>query len=133
MPSTPSLRGSKAPWPAVTMIVRVSIVFPEAVEIVKISSPEIELAHLLAQQKVGAVLEALLGAEVDERLALDLRMAGDVVDVLLGIDRRDLAAELLEAFEDADGRLAMPGVVGGREPDGPGADDRDVVGHAREG
>ena len=57
-------------------------------------------------------------------------MAGDVVDVLLRVDGRDLAAELLEALEDADRRLAMAGVVGSREADGPGADDRDVVDHA---
>src|SRR5262245_26806591 len=89
-----------------------------------------ELAHLLAKEDVGAELESLLGAEVDEGLTLDLRMARDVVDVLLRVDRGDLAAELLEALEDADGRLAMAGVVGSREADGPGADDRDVVDHA---
>ncbi len=127
----PSLRGSKAPWPAVTMIVRVSIVLPDAVAIVWRLVARRELAHLLAEEDVGAELEALLGAEVDERLALDLRMAGDVVDVLLRVDGRDLAAELLEALEDADRRLAMAGVVGSREADGPGADDRDVVDHVR--
>ena len=75
--------------------------------------------HLLAEEDVGAELEPLLGAELDERLALDLRVAGDVVDVLLRIDRGDLAAELLEALEDADRGLAVARVVGGREPTGP--------------
>ena len=80
----------------------------------------------LAEQRLGAVLQALLDHAVDVLLAVDLREARDVEDVLLGIDRRDLAAELLEALDDAAARLAMAGVVRGREARGPGADDRDV-------
>ncbi len=87
------------------MIARVSIVFPDAVvsdeQLLAVRSTRSSVAHLLAEEDVGAVLEPLLGAEVDERLALDLRVAGDVEDVLLRVDGRDLAAELLEALEDA--------------------------------
>jgi hypothetical protein len=61
--------------------------------------------------------KALLDAEVDELLAEDLRVPGDVVDVLLRVGRRDLAPELLEALDDAHGRVAVAGVVGGGEPD----------------
>ena len=79
----------------------------------------LEVAYLLAEVDLGPELEALLDAEVDERLALDLRMPGDVEDVLLGVDGGDLAAELLEGLDDADGRLAMARVVRRRQPDGP--------------
>ena len=75
---------------------------------------------------LGAVLQPLLDHAVDVLLAADLREAGDVEDVLLGVDGGDLAAELLEALDDAAARLAMAGVVGGGEARGPGADDRDV-------
>ena len=76
---------------------------------------------------VGAELEPLLDAEVDEILALDLRMARDVVDVLLRIDRRDLAAELAEALDDADGGIAVARVVGSSEADRARADDGDIA------
>src|SRR5262249_53751482 len=44
----------------------------------------LERLDLLTQVHVRAVLEALLGTAVDELLRQDLRVAGDVVDVLLG-------------------------------------------------
>ena len=53
-------------------------------------------------------------------------MPGDVVDVLLGVDGRDLAAELAEALDDAHRAVAVPAVVGRRETHRPAADDRDV-------
>ena len=86
-----------------------------------------EIGDLFVEMDVGAELEPLLDAEVDEILAPDLRVAGDVVDVLLGIDRGDLAAELAEALDDANGRVAMARVVGGREADRACADDGDVA------
>src|SRR4029079_1241515 len=55
-----------------------------------------------------------------------LRVPGDVVDVLLRVDRRDLAAELLEALDDPDGRVAMARVIGGGEPDRAASEDRYV-------
>src|SRR5207237_3287533 len=80
-----------------------------------------------------AVLETLLGAEVDECLTLDLRVAGDVVDVFLRIDGGDLPANLLQALDNPNGRVSMTCVVGGREAGRAGAEDRDVddVAHAR--
>src|SRR6188474_3617221 len=76
---------------------------------------------------VRAELEPLLDGEVDEILPPDLRVAGDVVDVLLGIDRSDLATELTKALDDADARVTVPGVVRGREADRACADDGDVA------
>ena len=130
IPSTPSLRGSKAPCPAVMISLRERYGPPLSVPTASSSSPfwltRSRRLHLLAQAHLGAVLEALLGAELDEPRAEDLRMAGDVVDVLLGVDRRDLAAELLQALDDPDGRVPVAGVVRGREPDGARSEDGDV-------
>ena len=53
-------------------------------------------------------------------------MPGDVVDVLLRVDRGHLAADLLQALDDPDGRVPVAGVVGGRQPRGAGAEDGDV-------
>ena len=75
---------------------------------------------------LGAVLESLLDAEVDELLAEDLRMSRHVVDVLLGIRRGDLAAELLEALDDAHGPVAVARVVGGSQAGRARAENRDV-------
>src|SRR5215207_3376265 len=76
---------------------------------------------------VGAELQSLFYAEVDELLTEDLRVARDVIDMLLGIDGRDLAAELAEALDDPDRRVSVARVVVGREPYRPRADDRDVA------
>src|SRR5207244_4367140 len=74
----------------------------------------------------GAVRQALLGAELDQLRAENLRVAGNVVDVLLGVDGRDLAAELLEALDDPHGGVAVAGVVRGREARGARPEDGDV-------
>jgi hypothetical protein len=95
-------------------------------ELLPVLGDPLERLHLLAQVHRGAPLEALLGAELDEVAAEDLRVAGDVVDVLLGVDRRHLAAELLDRVDDADGRVAVAGVVRGGEPRRARAEDRDV-------
>ena len=105
---------------------RLALVGGEDEVLLAVDADALEVLHLLAEEDLGPELEALLDAEVDERLAQDLRMAGDVVDVLLRVDGGDLAAELTEALDDPDGGVAVPGVVGRREPDGAGADDGDV-------
>src|SRR5207245_1807475 len=86
----------------------------------------LEGLRLLAEDDLRAVLKALLGAHVDELLSQDLRVPGDIEDVLLGIGRRHLSAELLEALDDAHRRVAVPGVVRGGQPDGARAEDGDV-------
>ena len=53
-------------------------------------------------------------------------MPGDVVDVLLGVDGRDLAAELLEALDDPHRGVAVARVVGGGEAGRAGSENRDV-------
>ena len=87
---------------------------------------ELESLRLLAEDDLRAVLEALLGAHLDELLPEDLRMPGDVEHVLLGIGRGHLTPELLEALDDPNRRIAVPCVIRSREPDGARAQDRDV-------
>ena len=79
-----------------------------------------------AQPDVRRVLQRLVGELVDQRLAVDLGEAGDVEDVLLGIDRADLAAELLERLDDPYRRVAMPAVVRGGKTRRATPDHRDV-------
>src|SRR5215211_3915205 len=59
-----------------------------------------EIGHLLVAVDVGPELVAGRDAEVEERLAKDLRMPGDVADVLLRVDGGYLAAEVPEALDD---------------------------------
>ena len=62
MPSIPSLRGSKAPWPAVMISARVS---PDREQLLAVLAQALERLHLLAEVDLRAVLQALLGAELD--------------------------------------------------------------------
>src|SRR5438067_4291957 len=80
----------------------------------------------LAQAHLGVVLAGLLDQLVDQLLAVHLGEAGDVEDVLLGVDRGNLAAELLEALDDPDAGIAMAAVVGGGKAGRAAADDGDV-------
>ena len=61
--------------------------------------------------------------------ALDAREAGDVEDRLLGVHRRDLAAELGQRVDDGDPQPAEARVVGGVQAGGAGADDQQVGRH----
>ena len=103
---------------------RLALVGGEDQLLLAVDPDPLEILHLLVQEDLGAELEALLDTEVDEGLALDLRVAGDVVDVLLRVDGSHLAAELAEALDDPDGGISMPCVVRDSEPNGAGADDR---------
>jgi hypothetical protein len=105
---------------------RLALVRRHEQDLLAVHPDALEAFHLLVEMDVRAELEALLDAEVDERLALDLRVPGDVVDVLLRVDGSDLATELAEALDDADGGVAVPRVVGGSKANGARADDRDV-------
>ena len=95
-------------------------------ELLAVLAHAFQRLHLLAEQHLGAVLEPLLGAELDQLRAEDLRVAGDVVDVLLRVDRGDLAAELLEALDDSNRGIAMAGVVRSRQARRACSEDGDV-------
>ena len=105
---------------------RLALVGGEDEVLLAVRADALKVLDLLVEEDLGSELEPLLRAEVDERLGPDLGMAGDVVDVLLRVDRGGLAAELAEALDDADGGVTMPRVVRRREADGACADDRDV-------
>src|ERR1044072_4298185 len=94
---------------------RASLVGADREQLLAVLAQALERPHLLAEVHLGAVLETLLGAKLDELRALDPRVPGDVVDVLLRIDGRDLAAELLQALADPHGSVAVSGVVRGSE------------------
>src|SRR6478672_4853754 len=106
--------------------VRASLLGRDGKELLAVLVQAVERLHLFAQQDLGAVLESLLRAQLDERLALDLRMTCDVEDVLLGIHGGDLATNLLQALDYPDRRVAMARVVRGSEAGGAGPEDRDV-------
>src|SRR2546422_498187 len=81
---------------------------------------------LLSQVDGRAELQALLGHALDQVLGEDLREAGDVEDVLLGIESRELAAHLVEIVDQPAGRAAHPRVEGAEQPRRAGPDDRDI-------
>ena len=53
-------------------------------------------------------------------------MARHVVDVLLGVDRRHLTADLLQALDDPNRAVTMAGVVRSGKPGGARSEDGDV-------
>jgi hypothetical protein len=82
--------------------------------------------HLLAEVPGRVEGRRLLDEAVDEIGCIDLRMARDVVDRLLGIERGALAARHVEGVDDMAAHAQHPALEDGEQPDGPGADDDDV-------
>jgi hypothetical protein len=68
----------------------------------------------------------LLHQAPHEILRQHLRVAGDVEDVLLRVERRELAAELRQGVDDLRRRAAHAGVERGEQPGGAAADDGEV-------
>src|SRR5207248_4313985 len=99
---------------------------PDGEELLSVLRDVLQLLHLFAEVHLRAPLEPLLGAELDEIAPEDLRVPRDVVDVLLRVDGRDLAAELLDRVDDPNRCVAVAGVVGGGETGRPRAENRDV-------
>ena len=125
-----SLRGSNAPWPAVMISARERYGPPLFVEIESSSSPFSSIRSSVCtsspRRTSAPYWRPCSAQQVDELLGQDLRIAGDVVDVLLGIHGRDLSAELLEALDDADGGAAVARVVRGRKATRARAENGDV-------
>jgi len=70
----------------------------------------LETGHLLGQVHRRIPAEALLGESFDEVFRENLRKTGDIEDVLLGIERGELAADLIEIVDQAMGSATHPGV-----------------------
>ena len=87
----------------------------------------------LAEVKVRPERMDLLHQIVDEFLSVDHRKARNVVDRLLGIEFRALAARLRQDVDQVGPDVEQAQFEDGEQADRPGADDRDVgrekVGH----
>jgi hypothetical protein len=96
--------------------------------------PDQEAAVLLLHQRLGTVAEevgrvvggGLLDAALDEVLPLDGGEPGDVVDLLLGVERGDLPAGLGQRVQDGGGQPAEAGVVRRVEAGWPCSDDAEI-------
>src|SRR5207247_7428446 len=69
-------------------------------------------SDLLAEVDRRLPLQPLLGHSLHEVLGEDLGEARDVEDVLLRVERRELAADLIEVVDQAARGPAHPGVEG---------------------
>ena len=81
----------------------------------------------MAQVHVATELRRLLGELPHEVLGQHLREAGHVEDVLLGIERRELSAQLRQRVDDPRRGAAHPRVELREDPRRPAADDREVL------
>jgi hypothetical protein len=88
----------------------------------------VELFYLLPEADDRVVLHGLIDEVAREVLGQDPGEAGDVVDVLLRVERGELAAEDLERVDELDGHLPHAGVKRGEEAGRAAADDEDVGG-----
>ena len=129
-PSQPSPAGSgrglNLPMPAVmsSAFARTSVPSSRVTRDVVVGVVEADGGAVEEVVRLGGV--GLLDQALDEVAALDRREAGDVEDLLLGVHRGDLPAELGQGVDHRDPQPAEPGVVGGVEAGGAGPDDRQV-------
>jgi hypothetical protein len=86
-----------------------------------------ESDHLFVQANGGRELHRLLDLAVHKLTGQDLGKAGKVIDVLVGVEGGQLAAELGQAIDDLGPGIPQPCVKGGKEPGWPAPDDGDVV------
>ena len=79
-----------------------------------------------AQAEIRAELGSLLGHFGGQLLGEDLGKAGHVVNVLLGIKRGELAAEVVKAVDNSNRHAAQSGIERSKEAHRPAANNRDV-------
>src|SRR5687767_6194614 len=87
---------------------------------------EAQFEDLFAEADSGIVLQGLLDEPVGEVLGEDLWKAGDVVNVLFGIQGRELPAEDFERVNELDAHLPQARVESSEESGGPGSNDREI-------
>jgi hypothetical protein len=106
-------------------VVRLRGLEHEVADAVVLDPPE--AGHHLAKMGARAELETLGHHVPHQVLGEHLGEAGDVEDVLLRIEREELAAESGKGIDDAGGSAAHAGIKRREQAGGPAADDRDVL------
>src|SRR5262249_46663590 len=86
----------------------------------------LETHHALAEVNRLLELARLLGERLHEIFREDFGKARDVEDVFLGVQRRQLTAELRQRMDDLRGRASHAGIEKGEDPGGTTAYDCDV-------
>src|SRR5688572_22762898 len=86
----------------------------------------LERGDILVQVRFVVELVNLLLERLDQVLGEDFCESTNVEDVLLGIKRRQLAAELRQGVHDLRSRSAHPRIKRGEQSRRTAADDRDV-------
>src|SRR5213076_2286331 len=81
----------------------------------------LQIHHLLPQMDGLLELEGLLGHSLHEVLGEHFRETGHVEDVLLGVERRELAAHLVEVVDQTAGSAAHSRVKRAEQPGRAGA------------
>src|SRR3954451_8228172 len=95
----------------------------------------LESGDVLVEVRLVVELRCLLDQRLHQILRQNLRETSDVEDVLLGIERGELSAQLRKRVNDLRLRPPHSGIKRGEQPGGTAANDRDVcylVGHRRE-
>ena len=82
---------------------------------------------LLQMDLLIAELTHLLGERFYEIFGEDFRKAGDVEDVFLRVERRELPAQLRQRVDDLRGRTAHSRIEQSEDPRWTAADDGDVA------
>ena len=94
---------------------------------VALAAATLHADHLLVEADGGGVLHGLIGERSDQIFGQDLGKSGHVVDVFLGIQRGQLAAELGQRVDDLGLHLPHARVEGPEQARGSAADDRQIV------
>jgi hypothetical protein len=85
-----------------------------------------QAVHLLPQMKHRPERSRLFGQPIDQTLAVDRRMARDVVDRLLRVERRALAADDVQRIDDVAAHAQHAAFEDREKADRTGADDRHI-------
>ena len=86
----------------------------------------LERGDVLVEMGLEVELLRLLLERLDQIFGQNLRESAHVEDVFLGVERRELAAELGKGIDDLGGRATHSGIKRGEQPRRTAADDRDV-------
>jgi hypothetical protein len=106
--------------------VRAALVGADREQLLAVLREPLERLHLLAQMDLGLVLQALLGAQLDELSCRGSSGARPRRRRASPGRRGDLAAQLLEALDDPHRGVTMAGVVRGRQTRRACSQNRDV-------